>query len=128
MLQDGKIEAVLHNLKTQQRTALHMNQLIGDLTDVAKIQAGRLQIEPRECALREALEPSIERTRLLAKDRNVHFAAELTSEPFRISVDPGRITQILDNLFGNALKFTPPGGRISVEVEQVGKEVRVAVS
>jgi signal transduction histidine kinase len=43
-------------------------------------------------------------------------------------VDPARITQIPDNLFGNALKFTPPGGRITVEVERVEREIEVSVS
>ncbi len=123
-----KIEQVKRNLKLQHRTAHHMNTLIGDLTDVARIQAGRLHLERRECAVEQAIEPAIERMRLLAGEKDVEFVICTPSNLPRTVADPSRITQVLDNLLGNALKFTPKGGSITVNTESLENEVRVSVA
>jgi hypothetical protein len=128
MLEDGEIGRVKENLVLQQRTARHMNQLIGDLTDVAKIQAGRFSIDRRECTVKQAVEPAVERVRLLARERGIHFDWNLAPGLPAISADPDRITQVMDNLLGNALKFTPAGGRITVEAKLVEPDLRISVA
>jgi signal transduction histidine kinase len=129
MLDSGaKKEDIKRNLELQQRTALHMNQLIGDLTDVARIQAGRLVLERRECTVLQTIEPAIERARLLASEKGMEFEAHVASSLPLICVAPSRVTQIMDNLLGNALKFTPEGGRISVEAFPIANEVQISVA
>jgi len=117
-----------HNLELQQRTVRQMNQLIGDLTDAAKIHAGRLHLEPREYTLQQTVEPAIERMQLLSQEKGVEFAAHVPADIFWLSVDQPRITQVLDNLLGNALKFTPPGGRITLHVSILENEVHFSVT
>jgi len=132
----GKLQAPIidrdflkHNLEMMQRTTRHMNQLIGDLTDVAKIQAGPLTLEKQECSVTDAIEPAIERTRLLAKAQKIEFVANLPSnDRVRLSADRARITQVMDNLLGNAMKFTPAGGRIQVALVLLEHEVQISVS
>lgn len=122
------VEAVKNSLQMMRRTAGHMNQLIGDLTDVAKIQAGRLNVNLRECTVEEAVEPAIERVRLLAGEGGLDFTDHMASDLPRISADPGRITQVMDNLLGNALKFTPRSGHIKVDVIRTANEVQISVA
>jgi signal transduction histidine kinase len=125
---DAKKEDIKRNLELQQRTARHMTQLIGDLTDFARIQAGRLALERRECTVLQIIEPAIERARLLASERGIEFEAQVASNMPMICVAPSRVTQIMDNLLGNALKFTTEGGRISVEAFRIANEVQISVA
>jgi signal transduction histidine kinase len=129
MLESGaRKEDIKRHLELLQRTVLHMNQLISDLTDFARIQAGRLAIERRECTVLQTIEPAIERARLLANEKGIEFVAHIASDLPLISVAPSRITQIMDNLLGNALKFTPEGGQISVDARSIEREVQVSVA
>jgi signal transduction histidine kinase len=121
-------EGIRNNLKLLQRTANHMNQLIGDLTDVASIYAGRLHLMKQEVELQQVVEPAIERMRLLSRQKGVEFTARVTPHGLRLSVDHRRITQVLDNLLGNALKFTPAGGVITIDVDVCGTEAQVSVA
>jgi signal transduction histidine kinase len=131
MLEGSSFEkdSLKRNLQMMQRTVRHMNQLIGDLTDVTKIQAGRLTLEKQECTVDEAVEPAIERTRLLARDKGIEFVTKLPpSDQMRIVADGARITQVMDNLLGNAMKFTPGGGRIEVTIAPIEKEFQISIS
>ena len=124
----GSERTLKRNLELLQRTAGQMDQLIGDLTDAAKIHAGRLYLDRQECTLLQAVEPAIERMQVLSQEKGVEFSAHIPSDPFRLSVDQPRITQVLDNLLGNALKFTPPGGTITLHVGILENEVRFSVA
>lgn len=126
--QPEAIEPVKNSLQMMRRTAGHMNQLIGDLTDVARIQAGRLDVNLLECTIEDAVEPAIERFRLLAREGGLDFTVRIAPSLPRISADPGRITQVMDNLLGNALKFTPKSGHVKVDVVKAGDAVQVSVA
>jgi signal transduction histidine kinase/DNA-binding response OmpR family regulator len=103
----------------------HLLSLINDVLDLAKVEAGRLDLrmEPIELApavteLLNGVQPLAERKRL-----------RLVSGTPAISVlaDRGRLRQVLYNLLSNAIKFTPQGGEIRVEAEEVAGEVRISV-
>jgi signal transduction histidine kinase len=100
-----------------------MNTLIGDLTDVAKMQAGRLNVAPEESPGDEIVQPAIETILLLAKEKEIEFVRDIAPDLPRVCVDRSRMTQILGNLLGNAVKFTPRGGRIGLEVRCTGNDV-----
>ena len=121
-------ETIRHHLELQRRTASHMNQLIGDLTDAASIYAERLHLFKQETELQRLVEPSIERMRLLFREKGVEFTAHVTSGVFRLSADQRRITQVLDNLLGNALKFTPAGGAIVIDVDVYNDEAEISIA
>jgi len=105
-----------------------MNRLVGDLMDVASIEAGRLSVF-RELSdpaflVRDTLDAFLPAARL----HEVELAAELEEGIEPVEFDPTRILQVLTNLVGNALKFTPKGGRITMRVASRGPEVEFAVS
>jgi signal transduction histidine kinase/CheY-like chemotaxis protein len=104
----------------------HLLRLINDILDLAKVEAGRMELHPVDLSLpgavsevTAALRPLVDRKRL----RLVRAVPNLTA-----NVDPVRFRQILDNLLSNAIKFTPENGLITVEAAQVGAEVQVSVS
>ncbi|HEX9136148.1 MAG TPA: GAF domain-containing sensor histidine kinase, partial [Nitrospirota bacterium] len=105
----------------------HLLGLINEVLDLAKIEAGRmeLQIEP---ALLSDIFDSVQNTmRPLAvkKAVNLHFEGVTVPEPF--SMDGARVKQVLLNLVGNAVKFTPEGGRVWVRADSEDGIVRVEV-
>jgi signal transduction histidine kinase len=116
-----------HNLQLINRTAFQMNSLIGDLTDVAKMQAGQLHVVREEIPGDEVAQPAIETIRLLAKEKQIEFVHNVPSDLPTVCVDRFRMTQILGNLLGNAVKFTPKGGRVELTVRGTGDKVLFSV-
>jgi len=111
-----------------QRFTARMNRLIGDLMDVASIEAGRLSVDPRpEDAIRLVRE-TVEAFQPAASAKGISLDAEVARDSMLARFDHERILQVLANLLSNAIKFTPAGGRISIRVEPEGEEVRFSVS
>lgn len=110
-----------------QRFSARMNRLIGDLMDVASIEAGKLSLvrSRRDGALllRDALDAFEE----AAAQSGIQLSTTCIHDPGVLEVDQDRILQVLTNLVGNALKFTPRGGTIEIAVEMRDGEVTFSV-
>jgi signal transduction histidine kinase len=124
----GDERNVLSRAQTIQRLTARMNRLIGDLVDVASIEAGKLDVVPAEGDLRALIRESVEVFQGSASEHAVHLAAEYQGPPLLARFDHDRILQVVANLLGNAIKFSPPGARISIRGSHSGGEVLVAVS
>ncbi|MEN9359967.1 MAG: Sensor histidine kinase RcsC [Verrucomicrobiota bacterium] len=102
------------SLERIQRTACHALDLVNALVDQAKLEAGTLELERRDkdlkALVRECALAFVPRARQLG----LELLCEPPSPPLIISLDARRLRQVIDNLIGNALKFTPTGGRIEV--------------
>jgi signal transduction histidine kinase len=110
------------------RTAHYMNQLINNLTDFAKIEAGRLSISRQECFVDEIVNPAVETVSLLANEKKIQITQAIAADLPALFVDTTGIIEALSNLLGNALKFTPEHGRIEVRVEFVDEQVQFVVA
>ena len=88
--------------------------LINDLLDLAKIEAGKLQLHLAEINVRELLTNLIDFVRPLADKKSLQLTTILPDEVAKVHSDPGRIQQILFNLLSNAIKFTPDGGLVEL--------------
>jgi PAS domain S-box-containing protein len=110
------------------RAARRMDRLIGDLLDLASIDAGRLLIEGQAYDASELVRECVELLGALADRKGVRLEAPPTSDPLAVICDRDRVLQILSNLVGNAIKFTPEGGRISVDLQRIDDEARISVS
>jgi len=97
------------------RAAEQMNRLLTDLLDSAQIHAGRLSLELTDVALGVIVERAAENARALADQKGVHFEVRLADASAKVRADDVRVQQVLGNLIGNALKFTPTRGRITLE-------------
>ncbi|OFZ17960.1 MAG: hypothetical protein A2X94_08695 [Bdellovibrionales bacterium GWB1_55_8] len=98
-----------------QRSGDRMNQLIQDLLDIAQIESGSLPITPQPQSAARLVSESLEALRPLASEKSIDLRAEIP-EDHPILADAKRILQVLSNLIGNALKFTPEGGSIVIHV------------
>jgi PAS domain S-box-containing protein len=111
------------------RSAEQMNRLISDLLDASAIELGRLSVAPCRQRVETIVREAARTYGPLAAERRIDFAAELTGALPDVLVDAGRIQQVLGNLLGNAIKFTPPGGEIRLRSSvEDGREVRFSVT
>lgn len=94
--------------------ALHLLELINDILDLSKIESGRLELHRETFDLASALEETLSSIRLQGMAKSIRIETKL-SIPGPIFADRLRVKQILLNLLGNALKFTPEGGEVQVK-------------
>jgi signal transduction histidine kinase len=93
-----------------------MDRLIGDLQDVASIEAGHLSIHPRHHELRALVRDAIDGAQAAASRKSIRIDMRHTAEQLAVECDRQRIIQVLTNLLSNAVEFTPPHGSITVIV------------
>jgi signal transduction histidine kinase/DNA-binding response OmpR family regulator len=92
------------------RNGKHLLELVNEILDLSKIEAGRLDVELVSVSVREVVEDVLAALRIRAKEKQLDLRINYaTAIPDRITTDPTRVRQILMNLLGNALKFTESG-------------------
>lgn len=109
------------------RATGEMTRLIEDLLDVVQIEAGTLSIEAEPVALADLLDRLDESHSETAREKGVLWHVDRPSAPVTVQADEGRVLQALGNLVGNAVKFTPQGGEIRIEVAAAEDAVRIGV-
>lgn len=102
---------------TIEESGNHLLEMINDILDLAKLEAGTLTITPGPCDAGEILQASISMVRSQAAKKEQSIRRLLPSAPIRFEADGRRIRQALVNLLSNAVKFTPPGGTIEMRVD-----------
>jgi signal transduction histidine kinase len=110
------------------RNCKRLNRLIDDILFVARIDAGRLSLDPQWVALSELTWASVESAQAAADREEVRLRFASSDELPQLWADPTRLTQMFDNLISNAVKFTPEGGTVTVDVAQNGGSLRVEVA
>jgi signal transduction histidine kinase len=95
----------------------HLLSLINDILDLSKIEAGRMELEPAEFDLKDAVENAMSLVRERAHRRGIAFQRTIDDNVGLIRADERKVKQVLLNLLSNALKFTPEGGKIHVRAE-----------
>jgi signal transduction histidine kinase/ActR/RegA family two-component response regulator len=106
----------------------HLLQLLNDILDLSKVEAGRMEFEPSTFSVRGALEYGISLVRERAAGHGIDVALEIDPEIDTIDSDELRFKQVLLNLLSNAVKFTPDGGHVRVSAHRRGSEIAVAVT
>jgi PAS domain S-box-containing protein len=117
----------LKHLGIIERSAQRIANLIGDLLDVAAIESNGLKIQRAVHDVGALVRESIELLQPVAASKQLKLSAELENEPLWANVDRERVSQVLSNLLGNALKFTPEGGTIAARAGAEATQVRIEV-
>jgi hypothetical protein len=115
-------------IKTIENNCTRMLNLINDLLDISAIESGKLTLQ------KTTIEPSTffanyaENAMRLAAVKSIHFTTLIAPQIPPIEFDPNRITQVLDNLVSNAIKFSSPETTITLAVKAIGKNLEIRVA
>jgi signal transduction histidine kinase len=110
-----------------ERVARRMESLISTMLDVSMLEAGRFTVDVARCSLSELLRETADSFGPLAAAKEVRFEQTAREPGLALLIDRERVLQVLSNLIENALKFTPPGGEVTLSVEREGSMARFAV-
>ena len=109
-------------------SAVQMDHLIGDLLDATRIEAGRLNVEPRPVEVSALFGEVMDTLEAQAHEMGLRMVVDLDPTLPPVLVDPGRGRQLLWNLVGNAIKFTPEGGTVRLTARPRDDVVQFSVS
>lgn len=118
---------IANHVQNIQRLVGRMDQLIGDLLEFVKIEAGVLKIEPKSEDLNSVLRESYEMLKPIAAQKSQELIAEFQPESCVLHCDQRRILQVFSNLVGNAIKFTPKDGKIVITSKPTDQELEFSV-
>jgi two-component system CheB/CheR fusion protein len=111
-----------------QKTVLNQAQIIDDLLDLSRLSTGKLKLNFADIDVTAIVHAICETAQAEALRRDLSLTAAGIDTPIMIHADAGRVEQVIWNLVNNAIKFTPAGGAIKVEVSQQDDAVRIDVS
>ncbi len=132
---DLALEGFLGELTAEQKDAFKvinrysgtMLTLINDFLDVSTIESGHLDLRMKEIELEEYLKETHQFHNLLAKAKAIEISLELEQNLPKIHLDPDRISQVINNLVSNAVKFSPPNTQVTLQVKVEGNHVVISV-
>jgi PAS domain S-box-containing protein len=110
------------------RSVAQMDRLIKDLLDMSSIDAGHLALDRRPHPLGALVDDALEALRPLAARKSLQLDARVPDQDLSLVCDRWRVVQVFSNLIGNAIKFTPEGGTITLRAEPRGRDVRFSVA
>lgn len=129
-LTSGKnsIDTVLKSVESIERNVANMERMISDLLDVEKMANGKLDLKLEKCDIGELLRECMELFAPAVSSKEFTMKIEMLSDELFADIDHDRILQVLSNLIGNALKFTPKGGTVKLCVRKKANEVEISVA
>ncbi|MBW4688208.1 MAG: two-component sensor histidine kinase [Komarekiella atlantica HA4396-MV6] len=122
-------EEEMEFLKRADETAIHLLNIINDLLDISKIEAGKLSVVTVPLDLRQLLLEVINLQSVNVQHKGLQLKCELGNEPIPIKADAAKLKQVLINVIGNATKFTETGGiTIATQVQNIAGKSQVVVT
>jgi len=120
-------EDQLRDLSRIQQNQKHLLEIINDILNFSRIEAGRVQYSIAPVPVKEVLDRMEGMIEPQARARSIEYECENAADGLAVLADREKLEQVLINLLGNAVKFTPPGGRITLYAETVVDVVRIHV-
>ena len=125
---DSDPEGAKENLALIADAAEQMDGLIRDLLDVTRMDIGQLQLAPEATDPSELVEDALATLRPLVEEKKISLDIQIEEGLPPVQADSERVQQVMSNLVGNAIKFTPSGGTITITAERDDKDVIFSVS
>jgi signal transduction histidine kinase len=126
-LMDGVLPATSETYQQIHQETDRLARLVDDLQELSRVEAGVYTLELRSVDVSALVETTFKRLAGQTRRKHIDLRAELPAELPPALADPDRIIQVLTNLMGNAVQYTPEGGRVTVSAEHVGEEIRISV-
>lgn len=130
-LEDGAIEDMELSrkfLKVTQNETERMIRLVNDLLQLSKMDSKDYAVELVHVDITRFISDIIERFELVAGDKKVQFTRNIPSYPIMVEIDKDKITQVIDNILSNALKYSPESSEITVNLEDEKSGIRLSIS
>lgn len=133
LVKDGVVGTVTNDQSDLLSLALEscdqITRQFDEMLDLARLESGKMRLQLQQCSLEDMLARSLASCAHAARDRNVRLIEPGSATLPAVSADANRIVQVLSNLLGNAVKFTPEGGQVElrVELDPKGEQVRLSV-
>jgi signal transduction histidine kinase/response regulator RpfG family c-di-GMP phosphodiesterase len=115
-------------LDAADRQIRHLARLVGDLLDVSRIRTGKVELRRQPVDLARVVEDAVSAIEPLAREQRHELAVDLPLRPLCVDADAVRLTQVVENLLHNAVKYTEPGGHIRLAVAEGEEDLRIRVS
>jgi hypothetical protein len=113
-----------HNINT---SGHHLLEIINDILDISKIEAGKMELEPEQFELEEIISELKNTLEPLVKKKQLILDVD-TNQEYPVYADKLKIKQVLYNLFSNAIKFTPEKGKIAIDIDYGDEDITISVS
>lgn len=114
-------------VRSLERNALNIGRIVDDCLDLARITERKFRLELQTGDLNQIAAAAIEAVRETAQTKNIKFVVQLSAAPLNVNADRTRMQQVLMNLLTNAVRYTEPGGLVSIQSESCGQVVEVRV-
>ncbi|MBN1756099.1 HAMP domain-containing protein [bacterium] len=114
-------------IQMMEKDAKTLGTLIYNLLDLQKIEAGTFKLDYQEVCLADFLHDCLQDYSLELEDKKIELRVSLLLDGQQIMIDTRQMARVIDNLINNAMRFTPPGGKITVEAEKMGNTVRFGI-
>lgn len=116
-------------LSMAQRNLKRLSHLVNDLLDLSKLEAGKMEFKRQPSSIEKIIDESLEGLNTWAKTKSIEIMKKIQEGLPQVNVDSNRIIQVLNNLIGNAIKFTPHNGNVTVEAnfQSEKEEIEICV-
>jgi signal transduction histidine kinase/FixJ family two-component response regulator len=124
----GNVSGKLYdNMKLADKSIDRLSRIISDFLDISKIESGAMKLNLSVMPVQQVVNEAVESLRVLASVKKINLKSNMFKSDLLVNIDYDRMFQILTNLIGNAIKFIPINGNITVYVTEQGDDVEVAV-
>ena len=124
---DGVLPPEVETLVQVEREVTRLQRLVHDLEELSRAEAGQIPLEYQSVGLPALIGTAVERLQFQFEDKDIALHVDVPPDLPPVRVDPHRLTQVLLNLLGNALQYTPPEGEVTVRTEHREREVVVEI-
>ena len=115
----GDVESTRESLRKISLASNHLLTLINDILDISKVESGKLKLSPLTFSIVETVENLVNISQPMIKEKNIDFSFHINQmEKEYLYTDQLRLNQIYINILSNALKYTEPGGRVTVDLRE----------
>jgi signal transduction histidine kinase len=127
-LMDGVLPAAPETYQQIHQEADRLARLVDDLQELSRVEAGAYPLDIRPVAVSMLIQTTVKRFAAQVQAKGIELRPDLLADLPPVLADQDRITQVLTNLVGNALQYTPQGGRVAILCKQHGNEIQISIA